>query len=190
MSKLLTYSLLGLGLAFVIYTMAGTIHRQRAEIGSLSRSITALSDTGKLYKDKLGNTVTQKKALELTVGDLRKVNSELYNRVSALSLSLKRAESAVLSHSVLDISKTVRTDTIAGHITATYEDVHAYLHSEVRPDSTIITVRMRDTIVGVISIEPKRFLFIKWGVKSVQSDISNTNPYIRITTDIAVKFKK
>ena len=190
MSKILTYSLIGVALAFVIYTMANTIQRQRAEIGSLSRSITALSDTGRVYKDKLGNATHKQKALEVNIGDLKRLNSELYKRLAAMDISLKRAQSAVISHSNVDISKTVPNDSVGGLIVATYEDVHAYLHTEAKPDSTLINVRMRDTIVGVISIEPKRFWFIKWGVKSVQFDISNTNPYISITTDFAVKFKK
>lgn len=190
MSKLLSSALIISCAAFIIYALGSVVIKQRSEIGSLSRTVTALTDSGKVYTDKLGNAVTQRKALELYVGDLKRVNSELHQRIKALDISLKRAESATQSHVKVSVDKAVKTEHVNEALVATYEDVHARLHTVVRPDSTFISVRMTDTIVGVISIEPKRFLFIKWGIKSIQSDISNTNPYITITTDIAVKFKK
>ena len=56
-------------------------------------------------------------------------------------------------------------------------------------DSVNLSYIGTDTITGVISIRQKRFLFFRYGIKSIEYDITNKNTSTQIKTNIAVKLK-
>lgn len=172
-----------------ITKMVDTIRKQRAEIGRLERNVEAMNDAQIEYKTKLGDAAVKRKALELSARELKKQNADLYNEVKALDVRLKDALSVSKVVTKTVIKEVVRTDTINGVAVAEYRDPWNTIRSEQRGDSTELSYQGNDTIVGVISIRKKRFLFFRWGVKSVDCDISNKNPKTKANIDIAVKFK-
>nr|DAG80114.1 MAG TPA: hypothetical protein [Caudoviricetes sp.] len=183
-------------LAFVIVIVGGimsklvdTVKKQRAEIERLDRNIDAMNEAEVEYISKLGDAAVKRKALELSAKELKKQNADLYNEVKALDVRLKDALSVSKVVTKTVIKEVVRTDTINGAVIAEYRDPWNTIRSEQRGDSTELSYQGNDTIVGVISIRKKRFLFFRWGVKSVDHDISNKNPKTKANIDIAVKFK-
>lgn len=183
-------------LAFVIVIVGGTISKlidtvkkQRAEIQRLDRNIDAMNEAEVQYISKLGDAAVKRKALELSAKELKKQNADLYNEVKALDVRLKDALSVSKVVTKTVIEEVVRTDTINGAAIAEYRDPWNTIRSEQRGDSTELSYQGNDTIVGVISIRKKRFLFFRWGVKSVGYDVSNKNPKSKMKIDIAVKFK-
>lgn len=173
----------------IISKLVDTVKKQKAEIERLDRNIGAMNDAQIEYKTKLGDAAVKRKALELSAKELKKQNADLYKEVKALDVRLKDALSVSKVVTKTVIKEAVRTDTINGAVIAEYTDPWNVIRSEQRGDSTELSYQGNDTIVGVISIRKKRFLFFRWGVKSVDYDISNKNPKTKANIDIAVKFK-
>lgn len=183
-------------LAFVIVIVGGiisklidTVKKQKAEIERLDRNIDAMNEAEVQYISKLGDAAVKRKALELSAKELKKQNADLYKEVKALDVRLKDALSVSKAVTETVIKEVVRTDTIKGAVIAEYRDPWNTIRAEQGGDSTELSYQGNDTIVGVISIRKKRFLFFRWGVKSVDYDISNKNPKTKANIDIAVKFK-
>ena len=183
-------------LAFVIMVVVGiisklvdTVKKQKAEIERLDRNIDAMNEAEVEYISKLGDAAVKRKALELSAKELKKQNADLYKEVKALDVRLKDALSVSKVVTKTVIKEVVRTDTINGVAIAEYRDPWNTISSEQRGDSTELSYQGTDTITGVISIRKKRFLFFRWGVKSVDYDVSNKNPKSKMKIDIAVKFK-
>lgn len=169
--------------------MADTIRKQRAEIGRLERNVEAMNDVQTEYKTRLGDAAVKCKALEMSHRELKKTNSDLYKEVDALKVRVEDALSATRTVTKTVIKEVVRTDTVAGGLIAEYRDAWNTIQARVRQDSTELSYQGRDTITGVITVRKKRFLFFRWGVKSIEHDISNKNPKSRINIDVAVKLK-
>lgn len=187
--KIMIYSFAIVVVLGIIPKLVDTVKKQKAEIERLNRSIDAMNEAEIEYISKLGDAAVKSKALELSVGELKKQNADLYKEVKALDVRLKDALSASKVVTKTIIKEVVRTDTINGAAVAEYRDPWNTIRSEQRGDSTELSYQGNDTIVGVISIRKKRFLFFRWGVKSVDYDISNKNPKTKANIDIAVKFK-
>ena len=166
-----------------------TIQEQREEIGRLDRNVSALVSNEVSYTTKLGDAARQKKALELSQKELKTVNADLHKEISALRVRLKDAKSATKVITKTIIEEKVRVDTINNVITAAYRDDWNTIRSEQYGDSAKLSYEGRDSIVGVVSVQRKRFLFFRYGIKSVNYDISNKNPKTKINIDIAVQFK-
>lgn len=173
----------------IISKLYDTIQEQRDEIGRLDRNVASLTSNEVSYMTKLGYAAQQKKALELSQKELKTVNADLHKEISALRVRLKDAKSATKVITKTIIKEKVRVDTVNNVITAVYRDDWNTICSEQRGDSAKLSYEGRDSIVGVVSVKRKRFLFFRYGIKSVNYDISNKNPKTKINIGIAVQFK-
>ena len=173
----------------IISKLIHTVQEQRDEIGRLDRNVASLASNEVSYVTKLGDAARQKKALELSLKELKTVNADLHKEISALRVRLKDAKSATKVITKTIIEEKVRVDTINNVITAEYRDDWNTIRSEQQRDSVRLSYVGKDTIVGVISVKRKRFLFFRYGIKSVSYDISNKNPNTKINIDIAVQLK-
>lgn len=189
LKKIMIYAFTIMVVVGIISKLVDTVKKQKAEIERLDRKIDAMNETEVQYISKLGDAAVKRKALELSARELKKQNADLYNEVKALDVRLKDALSVSKVVTKTVIKEVVRTDTINGAAIAEYRDPWNTIRSEQRGDSTELSYQGNDTIVGVISIRKKRFLFFRWGVKSVDYDVSNKNPKSKMKIDIAVKFK-
>lgn len=189
LKKIMIYAFAIMVVIGIISKLADTVKKQKAEIERLDRNIDAMNETEVQYISKLGDAAVKRKALELSARELKKQNADLYKEVKALDVRLKDALSVSKVVTKTVIKEVVRTDTVKGALIAEYRDPWNTIRSEQRGDSTELSYQGNDTIVGVISIRKKRFLFFRWGVKSVDYDVSNKNPKTKANIDIAVKFK-
>lgn len=189
LKKIMIYAFAIMVVIGIISKLVDTVKKQKAEIERLDRNIDAMNETEVQYISKLGDAAVKCKALELSARELKKQNADLYNEVKALDVRLKDALSVSKVVTKTVIKEVVRTDTINGAAIAEYRDLWNTIRSEQRGDSTELSYQGNDTIVGVISIRKKRFLFFRWGVKSVDYDVSNKNPKSKTKIDIAVEFK-
>ena len=189
LKKIMIYAFAIMVVIGIISKLVDTVKKQKAEIERLDRNIDAMNETEVQYISKLGDAAVKRKALELSARELKKQNADLYNEVKALDVRLKDALSVSKVVTKTVIKEVVRTDTINGVTVAEYRDPWNTIRSEQRGDSTELSYQGNDTIVGVISIRKKRFLFFRWGVKSVDYDVSNKNPKTKANIDISVKFK-
>lgn len=189
LKKIMIYAFTIMVVIGIISKLVDTVKKQKAEIERLGRNIDAMNETEVQYISKLGDAAVKRKALEISARELKKQNADLYSEVKALDVRLKDALSVSKVVTKTVIKEVARTDTINGAVVAEYRDPWNTIRSEQRGDSTELSYQGNDTIVGVISIRKKRFLFFRWGVKSVDYDVSNKNPKTKANIDIAVKFK-
>lgn len=189
LKKIMIYAFAIMVVIGIISKLVDTVKKQKAEIERLDRNIDAMNETEVQYISKLGDAAVKRKALELSARELKKQNADLYKEVKALDVRLKDALSVSKVVTKTVIKEVVRTDTINGVTVVEYRDPWNTIRSGQRGDSTELSYQGNDTIVGVISIRKKRFLFFRWGVKSVDYDVSNKNPKTKANIDIAVKFK-
>nr|DAG76793.1 MAG TPA: hypothetical protein [Caudoviricetes sp.] len=173
----------------LISRLVAKIDAQKETIERQERNISGLASEVVSYVTKLGDAAEQKQALELSHKELKSVNADLHKEISALKLRIKDVQSAVRTGSTTEVIETVRVDTINKIVTAEYRDAWNTIKSEQIGDSAKLSYIGRDTIVGVVSIQKKRFLFFRWGLKKVNYDISNKNPKTKISIDVAVRFK-
>ena len=123
--------------------------------------------------------------MELSEKELRKSNADLHKEIKALNIRVKDALSATKTITKTIVDERVRVDTVNNVILAEHKDAWNIIRSEQVGDSARLYYEGRDSIVGVISVRKKRFLFFRWGVKAVEYDLSNKNPKTRINIDIA-----
>lgn len=192
MSKLRRVTLVAILLVVtlgIISKLVDTVQEQRDEIRRLDRNVASLVSNETSYVTKLGDAAKQKKALELSYKELKEVNADLHKEISSLRVRLKDAKSATRVITKTVIEQKVRVDTVNNVIVAEYRDDWNTIRSEQQGDSVKLSYEGKDTIAGVISVKRKRFLFFRYGAKSVNYDISNKNPNTKINIDIAVQFK-
>lgn len=189
LKKIMIYAFAIMVVIGVVSKLVDTVKKQKAEIQRLDRNIGAMTEAEVQYISKLGDAAVKRKALELSAKELKKQNTDLYNEVKALDVRLKDVLSVSKVVTKTVIKEVVRTDTIKGALIAEYRDPWSTIRSEQRGDSAELSYQGTDTITGVISIRKKRFLFFRWGVKSVDYDVSNKNPKVKMKIGIAVKFK-
>lgn len=182
--------------ATVLVIVLGTISKlvdkikeQAVELERRERTVTALQAAEQTYLTKLGDAAAKRQVLELSEKELRKSNADLHEEIKALNIRVKDALSATKTTTNTLIDERVRIDTVNNVIQAKYKDAWNNIRSEQVGDSARLYYEGRDSIVGVVSIRKKRFLFFRWGVKAVEYDISNKNPKTKVSIDIAVKFK-
>mgnify|MGYP002616572869 FL=1 len=172
----------------VISNLVDTIKKQKIEIGRLDRNVSALSASEVQYKTKLGDAAVKRQALEMSQKELKKTNADLHKQISALNVRVKDALSASRTITKTVIVETVKVDTINNTPTAEYKDPWNTIRSETVGDSAKLSYVGTDSIVGVVSVKRKKFLFFRWGAKAIEYDLSNKNPKTKINIDIAVKF--
>ena len=172
----------------VISKLVDTIKKQKIEIERLDRNVSALSASEVQYKTKLGDAAVKRQALEMSQKELKKTNADLHKQISALNVRVKDALSASRTITKTVVIETVKVDTINNIPTAEYSDPWNTIISETTGDSAKLSYVGTDSIVGVVSVKRKKFLFFRWGVKAIEYDLSNKNPKTKINIDIAVKF--
>lgn len=182
--------------ATVLVIVLGTISKlvdkikeQAVELERKERTVTALQAAEQTYLTKLGDAAAKRQVLELSEKELRESNADLHEEIKVLNIRVKDALSATKTTTKTIIDERVRVDTVNNVIQAEYKDAWNTIRSEQVSDSARLYYEGRDSIVGVVSIRKKRFLFFRWGIKSVEYDISNKNPKTKVSIDIAVKFK-
>ena len=172
-----------------ISRLISTVKKQKEQIEMLDRNVSALTSSEKEYITKLGDAAVKRKAIEASYKDLKDINEGLYKDIKALEIRLKDALSATRIVTKTEIREVVRVDTINNTIVAEYSDPWNTIKSEMANDTARLSYSGRDSITGVISIKRKQFLFFRYGVKSVDYDVSNKNPKTKINIQLAIKFK-
>lgn len=172
-----------------ISRLISTVKKQKEQIEMLDRNVSALISSEKEYVTKLGDAAVKRKAIEASYKDLKDINEGLYKDIKALDIRLKDALSATRIVTKTEIREVVRIDTIDNTIVAEYSDPWNTIKSEMANDTARLSYSGRDSITGVISIKKKRFLFFRYGVKSVDYDVSNKNPKTKINIQLTIKFK-
>ena len=161
-------------------------HNQRLKVETTRQeaNFTALTTEIKNYKVKIGEDsvkVAQIYTQELKVSEVLRSNKELVNTVNALKLDLKRVLTAVETKiSVIDTIHTNVIDSI-GLKCINYTDKYTEFSGCVKDSVFTGTYSTKLGITAISHIEPKKFLWFKYGEKSRKLDLVVDNPKAIVT---------
>jgi len=174
------------------------LKKLRCENKTLNTNITTLTEGVNLYQTQDSLHAASTGILELRLSEYRKLRQQDARLIESLKIQLKRAENVSVHATessqqlVMPIRDTVfikqnRTDT-AQHFfkRSPYIDLKGWL----RKDSVEIDLTTYDTLLQVMHRVPKRFLFIRYGTKSIRQEIVSKNPYTRITYTEHIQLRK
>lgn len=170
--------------------------RQRTEANQTS----LLEDVNR-YKTANNQNVLSIQKLTLTASEFKKYNTELTHTVKTLNLKVKRLQSATTTG-------TVTTTQITGIVkdSIVFRDKDELIRDTLRciefSDGWVTaagcaingtfagTIISRDTLQQFIHRVPRKFIFIKFGTKSIRQEILCSNPHSEIEYSRYITLKK
>ena len=188
-------------MAFVIVTLFWLYSEEKEERQRVETNQTALLTDLHRYKTSDSLNAVSVQELTLSKQELKKHEAELVARVKELGIKVKRLESvtSVSTQANYDFTPT-KKDSI---IYLPGKDSIIYLKCLEYKDAWIdfvgcydknniprVSMTTNDSIDIFGHVVPKRFWFIKYGVKSINSEVINYNPYSEIKYSKVIKLKK
>lgn len=190
------YLILALFIASMIVVIAyqrNVIKSERAEKEVYKTNTNTLLSEVELYRTESNKSVAKVKELSLTLSEYQKYRAEDMQTISELKVDKKRLQSINTANieTIYNLQAQAK-DTI---IIKNDLEAHTDTLKCVRINNEWLTfngcidqknkftgdIKTRDKITCIEHIEPKRFLFFKWGVKSRQLEVVSDNPYTTIT---------
>ncbi|NCB02449.1 MAG: hypothetical protein EOM67_09825 [Spirochaetia bacterium] len=151
--------------------------------------VALLSDSLSHYRTKTGELVSSVEQLEMTIGELRRHRSELVSQLKSMRIRLRDVQS--LSTTAIEnrvevfvpIRDTIYIDTekVVKAQSFHWSDAWTSIQGVIQNDSVKLKYQSRDTLLQVVRVVPKRFLFFRWGVKEIRQDVKVSNPNAKIT---------
>lgn len=157
--------------------------------------VALLSDSLSHYRTKTGELVSSVEQLEMTIGELRRHRSELVSQLKSMKIRLRDIQS--LSTTALEsrvevfvpIRDTIYIDTgkVVKAQSFHWSDAWTSIQGVIQNDSVRVKYQSRDTLLQVVRVVPKRFLFFRWGVKEIRQDVKVSNPNTSVVYNEGIK---
>ena len=189
----------------ILLLLLGTVAYQhnrlkkfRAENGMLNSNIGTLTEGITRYKTQDSLHAATVGILELKTSEYRKLREEDARLIEELKIRLKRVEnvSRHATKTTFQLTAPIR-DTVfvfenrpdtARHFS--YRSPYVELEGILHPDSIEIGFVSYDTLLQVVHRIPKRFLFFRYGTKSIRQEIVSKNPHTQIHYTEYIQLKK
>lgn len=157
--------------------------------------VALLSDSLSHYRTKTGELVSSVEQLEMTIGELRRHRSELVSQLKSMKIRLRDVQS--LSTTAIEnrvevfvpIRDTIYIDTgkVVKAQSFHWSDAWTSIQGVIQNDSVRVKYQSRDTLLQVVRVVPKRFLFFRWGVKEMRQDVKVSNPNTSVVYNEGIK---
>ncbi len=157
--------------------------------------VALLSDSLSHYRTKTGELVSSVEQLEMTIGELKRHRSELVGQLKSMKVRLRDVQS--LSTTAIEnrvevfvpIRDTVYIDTgkVVKAQSFHWSDAWTSIQGVIQNDSVRVKYHSRDTLLQVVRVVPKRFLFFRWGVKEMRQDVKVSNPNTSVVYNEGIK---
>lgn len=191
-------------LSAVLYWSVSSNRRKAREIDRLSNNQEALLTDLQIVKDKYGNEVARVQALELSKNEFEKLFNEQSKIVEGLKLKIKRLESYIKTSVETKDSVTIEVqppviikDTTSVVRPFLFYDGWVELKGEltidgnkaIDPAKIRMNYSVTDTLDVMVYREPKKFLFIRYGIKRLDCYIYPRNPKSKVVMGSCVLMK-
>lgn len=164
----------------------------------MSRNMESLVMENQVWESKSGYQVTTIKELELTGEELARMRLVDQKMIKGLGLEVKRLKSITNTSTGthINISPDVKDTTIIRDTiiftckSIKFKDAYVTV-SGVVCDSipSVLDIVHTDTIETYAHIIPKKFLFIKYGIKEIRQEVVCRSPYSKIAYSNQIKIK-
>lgn len=197
-SKIINYILPVLVMA-VILLGAATAKLKKENVMLLENQTALLSDA-EYRKVNDEYFAAQTKQVSLDADEVKSYFSDLSTRLDELDIKLSRVNnisktgtemnveihSLVTDSVITDNGNTIVIDTVKAF---TWSDRWTDVSGYISRDTASLWLQSRDTLTTIIHRIPKKFLFFRWGTKSIEQTVYSSNPHNRITYDRYVKLE-
>lgn len=171
------------------------LRRYEKKIERLEANERALLSSCEIYKVSDSLSAAKVNELQLSLKQAQTYNAEYINTINKLKLDKKGLQSIIASSTetsrdlVARLKDSVRIDTIIKDTAYikhfTFSDAWTTAKGVVWPDSIHLNIQSRDSLLATISVERKKFLFIKlpiklFGFKQKGLTIISKNPHTSI----------
>ncbi len=185
-------------LAGVVLMQRHRIQRLRQENNALNTNVEALMEGSRRYRTADSLHAAGIEALEMRLSEYKKWRQQDAELIESLKIRLRRIES-VARHTtqsgyrlVVPVRDTVylyrdRPDTAR---TFVHRSPYIDLRGRLERDSVALDFTTRDTLVQVVHRVPRRFLFLRYGTRSLRQEIVSRNPHTQITYTEYIKLNK
>lgn len=188
----------------VLYWSVSSNRRKAREIDRLSNNQEALLTDLQIVKDKYGNEVARVQALELSKNEFEKLFNEQSKIAEGLRLKIKRLESYIQTSVETKDSVTIEVqppiivkDTNSVVRPFLFSDGWVELKGElivdgeksIDPAKIRMNYSVTDTLDVMVYREPKKFLFIRYGIKRLDCYIYPRNPNSKVVMGSCVLMK-
>lgn len=198
MKKIFLTAILSLSLALFINIRYGVSQKQ--ERGRLEANQRTLLEECRLYRVRDSLNAATVEVLTLRADEFRNHFGELNALIRDMNIKLRRVEN--LSQNSLesryDISTVVRDTVvipsqssaqISAHIIS-YHDPYVNLNGMIVDSVFRGTIITYDTLTQFVHRIPRRFLFIRWGMRELRQEIVSSNPHTQITYSRSIRFTR
>lgn len=191
-------TILAVTAVFALSTFAALFFKLRKyekKIERLEANEKALLSSCETYKVSDSLSAAKVNELQLSLKQVQAYNAEYINTINTLKLDKKGLQSIIASSTetnrdlIARLKDSVRTDTIIKDTAYikhfTFNDTWTTAKGVVWPDSIHLNIQSRDSLLATISVERKKFLFIKlpiklFGFKQKGLTIISKNPHTSI----------
>jgi len=203
MKNLKIYIILGI----IIISLAGTtafltdrLKKEKAEKELYQKNTDVLMGKVEAYKANDSLNAVSIGRLELKLSEYKKYRADDLELISSLKVDKKRLEqiTTAQTQTIYELKGSVRdsivyvdnyiVDTLRClDIANKWFDLHGCINKKNEFSGTF---ENRDSLVYVEHIVPKKFLFIKWGVKERKQEILSKNPNTKIVNAEYISIRK
>jgi hypothetical protein len=194
-------------LGIIIVSLAGTtafltnrLKKEKAEKELYQKNTDVLMGKVEAYKANDSLNVVSIGRLELKLSEYKKYRAENLELISSLKVDKKRLEqiTTAQTQTIYELKGSVRdsivyvdnyiVDTLRClDIANKWFDLHGCINKKNEFSGTF---ENRDSLVYVEHVVPKKFLFIKWGVKERKQEILSKNPNTKIVNAEYISIRK
>lgn len=203
MKSLKIYIIVGIIIASLFGTIAILHHRlqkEKAEKELYQRNTDVLMGKVDEYKTKDSLNVASIGVIELKLSEYKKYRADDLSLINTLKVDKNRLEqiTTAQTQTIYELKGSVRdsivyvdnyiVDTLRClDIANKWFDLHGCINNK---NAFSGTFENRDSLIYVEHIVPKKFLFIKWGVKERKQEILSKNPNTRIVNAEYISIRK
>ena len=152
------------------------------------------------YRTSADESAASVQALRLKVGEYEELLAADAEKIRAMGVKLRRLESAAKSVVVTDVAiKAPLRDTVFIRDTLRqidtlrlfrWNDSWVTVDGVISADSVECRVQSVDTLHQIVHRIPRRFLFIKYGIKALRQEIISSNPHSKIVFSEYIKIER
>ena len=160
----------------------------------LDNNQTALMEQVRLYRTRLDESAASVRALQLQCEEFRKLRADDARRIRDLGVKIRRLEatSTTVTETEVEIATPLRDSVILRDTLRAFgwRDAWVSVDGLIRHDSVACRIESVDTLRQVVHRVPRKFLFIRYGVKAIRQEIISSNPHSRIVYSEYIELKK
>lgn len=152
-------------------------------------------DSMRRYRTEFGKWAVSTEALRLRCGELESLLDERARIIDQLKIKMRRVEQFVQTSTQTQVvfKERLMRDTIFAEVDSrsfVWSDSWSRVEGVIENDSVACRVAIRDTLYQVVHRVPRRFLFFRFGTKSLRQELVWSNPNCNIVWNQYIKIEK